>query len=302
MNYTQAIAKSKAYIETHLQEDLTPEQIAYQTGYSTFHFCRVFAQGQGMPLMEYVRKQRLLHARSQLLRNCKIIEIALDYGFETASGFSKAFRKEFGYSPTAYLTKMAVMGENQQNICIGGSIMVQYNKIKKPAFHVAGYGIHTNLEAGATKDIAAYWDKYEGENLESKMYAQLNPPKHGEVGICVPAADSDTVVYLFGVVVDDFEKVTADMITITVPEAEYAVFTTPPVNNSGVAQSYSADPLAAAVKQTWNYIFEQWLPQSEYAFDETKVSFEFYDERCHGLEQAVMDIYVPIVPKDSVEQ
>ncbi|WP_162165109.1 helix-turn-helix domain-containing protein [Paenibacillus graminis] len=43
-----------------------------------------------------------------------IIEIALDYGFETQSGFAKAFRKAFGYSPTQYAARM----EGGQRICL----------------------------------------------------------------------------------------------------------------------------------------------------------------------------------------
>ncbi|MFC7055419.1 GyrI-like domain-containing protein [Enterococcus alcedinis] len=40
--------------------------------------------------------------------------------------------------------------------------------------------------------------------------------------------------------------------------------------------------------------FLEWFPKSGYLFDESKLDFEFYDERCHGLKQVVMDIYIPI--------
>jgi AraC family transcriptional regulator len=61
-------------------------------------------------------------------------------------------------------------------------------------------------------------------------------------------------------------------------------------------QAYG-DPFSIAVKETWRYIFNEWFPNSDYEFDETKMDFEFYDERCHDVEHAVMEIFVPIVPK-----
>lgn len=110
--------------------------------------------------------------------------------------------------------------------------------------------------------------------------------------------DIKGVSQLLGVIVEDFQKVTPDMITITVPEAEYAVFTTPPVNNISPLQQ-NDDPLSIAVKETWKYIFNEWFPNSDYQFDETKMDFEFYDERCHGTENSVMEIYVPITHKSA---
>lgn len=293
LNYAEDMRRSIAYIEMNLKKDLNANEIADHIGYSVYHFCRVFSMVQGVPPMDFVRKKRLNQARRELLLGRKVIDIALEYGFETASGFSKAFRKEFGYSPTVYIAKINNFSTTQSASSTGG---FQMNPMitSKPAFKVAGYGIRTNIASGYTKDIAAYWDTYIGENLENKMYTQLNPPAHGEVGICIPSSDDGNIIYLFGVIVEDYAKVTPDMMTWEVPEAKYAIFTTPPVDNMDSASSYDADPLSTAVKATWKYIFEEWFPSSDYAYDESKLDFEFYDERCHGLKDAVMDIYVPI--------
>lgn len=295
MNYYDDIERSIKYIEMHLKEDLTANEIATHVGYSVYHFCRVFSLYQGTPLMDYVRKKRLLQARKELLSNSKIIDIAFNYGFKTASGFSKAFRKEFGYSPTVYIARNNSL--NNESIPKIEGFNLNPTFTKKLAFKVAGYGIKTNISNGYMKDIAAYWDTYTGENLESKMYKQLNPPKHGEVGLCVSSSDQSNLTYLFGLIVDDYLKVTSDMMTFDVPESAYVVFTTPPVNNIETAATYDADPLSRVVKATWKYIFEEWFQDCEYVFDETRIDFEFYDERCHSLENAVMEIYVPIKKK-----
>ena len=83
------------------------------------------------------------------------------------------------------------------------------------------------------------------------------------------------------------------MLTVEVPEAVYAVFTTPPVDLVK-ADTYQNNPLSRVVQSAWKYIFEEWFPESGYVYDDSKLDFEFYDERCHFRPDATMEIYVPI--------
>ncbi|NGM82008.1 AraC family transcriptional regulator [Paenibacillus sp. 7124] len=304
MNYSVDIKRSIEFIEANIKEKLTPEIVSQHTGYSLYHFCRVFQVCMGVPVMEYIRKRRLSLASVELYKGRKIIDIAFDYGYETQSGFTKAFRKEYGYNPTQYAVRMAgvknyLTGE-KNTLKLGGCFMVP-TIISKPSFKVAGYGIKTNIADGSfTKDIAAFWNNYDINGWECKMYDQLNPPKHGEVGICVPESrESESLVYLLGVIVEDFEKVTPDMITLEVPEATYAVFTTPPVDVTlgGKNGKANQEDFPNAISKTWKYIFEEWFKDSGYEYDETKLDFEFYDERCHFRPDTVMDIYVPVIKK-----
>lgn len=298
MNYEEVVDDSILYIKEHINEDLTVQDIANHIGYSVFHFCRIFSLIKNLTVMEYVRKYRLSIARSELESNKKIIDIALQYGFETASGFTKSFRREFGYTPTSYIIRM----KHTDNVFLKniGEVLSPPKIIQENSFKVAGYGIYTNVAEHYIEDVSAYWASYQGNNLESKMYEQLQPPKHGEVGICIPYQNSEKIVYLFGVIVDNFDKVTSDMIVAELPAATYAVFTTPPVNNLDTAATYDKDPLAISVKETWRYIFTEWFTQYPYTLDETKYAFEFYDERCHASENAVMSIYVPIKEKGDI--
>lgn len=295
MNYNDAIALCIDYIEKNIKNELSPELIANECGYSTFHFSRVFNINKGITLMEYVKKRRLSLAAEDLFDDKKIIDIALEYGFQTHNGFSKAFKKEFGFSPTQYLKRMDRNLEKELILKFGGDFM-KPTIIEKPTFKVAGYGIKTNITNGNyTKDVASFWINYDGENLESKMYQILNPLKHGEVGLCIPSSeDNGEATYMLGVIVNDFTDATDDMITVEVPEATYAVFTTPPVNTSTEIEN---NEFANVIKQTWKYIFEEWFKDSGYVFDETKLDFEYYDERCHPTIGTVMDIYVPVLKK-----
>lgn len=291
MNYSRDIERAIGFIERNIKENLTVENIAGHVGYSLYHFCRVFAISQGVTIMEYVRSRKLSLGRVELLKGKKIIDVALEYGFETPSGFSKSFKKAFGYTPTQYLSRMSGYENHRELLNVGGYIMNPII-VKKEAFKVAGYGINTNIQGtNYTKDVASFWNNYDGENLESKMYDTLNPPKHGEVGLCVPVDEEGNVAYLLGVIVEDFSKVTDEMITVQMPEAQYAVFTTPPVDTT---RDENQNDFANIIKETWKYIFEEWFKDSGYEYDNDKFDFEFYDERCHFRQDTVMEIYIPV--------
>ncbi|MDR7811156.1 AraC family transcriptional regulator [Lacrimispora sp.] len=283
MNYREHIEKSIEFMEDHIRENITIEEIANQSGYSLYHFCRVFNLCMGVSAMEYIRERRLSLASTELFKGRKVIDIAVDYGFETSGGFTKAFRKTYGYTPTQYVERMSGYAD-VKNAC---PVIV-----KRPAFKVAGYGIKTDITGAAyTKDIASFWSNYNGENLESKMYKILNPAKHGEVGLYIPLSEDGNAIYLLGVIVDDFTNVREDMLTAEIPDSEYAVFTTNPVDTTNDREQKE---FAKVIAGTWKYIFEDWFRDSGYVYDESKFDFEFYDERCHHRQDTVMDIYIPV--------
>lgn len=301
LNYREDIEKSKQFIERNLLEPLTPERIAAEAGYSLFHFCRVFQIVTDSTIMEYVRKRRLSRAALHISQGSKIIDVAMEYGYETASGFSKAFRKEFSMNPSQYGERISQLkGYVTGNIPIQktGGTMIQPTIINRPSIKIAGFGIKTNITDGSfTKDIAAFWTTYDTYNWEKRMYEVLQPKKHGEVGIVLPESRQGSgLTYLLGVIVEDFDKVEEDMLTVEVPAATYAVFTTPPIDVTvgGYHGTANTVDFPQSIRQTWKYIFEVWFPESGYEFDEDKIDFEFYDERCHFRPDTVMEIWIPI--------
>lgn len=123
LNYSNVISQCIEFIEENIKSDLTPELIANKCGYSTFHFCRIFSIHQGITLMEYVKKRRLSLAAAKLFEGNRVIDIALEFGFDTHNGFSKAFKKEYGFSPTQYIKWMNGYFSKESIYKIGGYIM-----------------------------------------------------------------------------------------------------------------------------------------------------------------------------------
>lgn len=90
-------------IEATLDAELSPEELAEKSGYSLWHFLHLFTQEVGMPLQRYRMRRRIAHAIWHISCGMRITDAALRWGFDTHSGFFRAFRREYGMSPTAYL-------------------------------------------------------------------------------------------------------------------------------------------------------------------------------------------------------
>lgn len=117
MEAENVIQNSMKYINDHMEEALTVGQIAEMAGYSEYHFSRMFRQKTGISVMEYVKGERLRRASVEIRNGSKIVDVAIKYGWESHNGFTKAFKKAFGYCPA--LLRAMVIGMEQ----LGGMSM-----------------------------------------------------------------------------------------------------------------------------------------------------------------------------------
>ncbi len=294
MHYLNLIQKTLDYIDDHILEKIIVDELAKISGFSTYHYYKVFNSFVGMPVMEYITRRKLQYALYDLSNGQKVLDIALTYGFETHAGFTKAFKKSFGYPPSFYrihapigLLKKIDLKKLRENKT--GGIIMQPKIINRDSFKIVGYEFKTTLRNNAhSRDIPAFWDNCNLEGKEATLYETQSPPRHGEYGICVNTnMETDEFSYILGVEVTSFDNAMVDMYKLEVPSATYAVFTTPSVEDPDFVDS---------IQGTWKYILEEWFPNSGYEIDDTKLDFEFYDERCHPWEynKVSMEIYVPI--------
>src|SRR5665213_2252396 len=94
--------KALWFIESHLAEALTLDEIAGVAGVSRFHMVRAFAAATGLPVMRYVRARRLTEAARALVGGAPdILELAVDADYGSHEAFTRAFRDHFGITPEA---------------------------------------------------------------------------------------------------------------------------------------------------------------------------------------------------------
>lgn len=153
------------YIESNLKADITATELADIAGYSLFHFYRIFQNVVGMPVMQYILRRKLLNAIYEIGSGRKRIDVALEYGFETYSGFYKSFIRELGYTPSEYLRKCKVKKPYRINIFQEEHIMISQ---KKAADILVNWGLQDEKiadvifpETGEISDTSKYvGDKY----------------------------------------------------------------------------------------------------------------------------------------------
>ena len=101
--HSDCIEEVMRYIRTHIDEPLNRETLASVAGFSIPHFHRVFRAQVGESAASYVRRLRL-HRAGQKLRMgaVDITEVALAAGYDSHAAFSKAFKQQFGFSPSEF--------------------------------------------------------------------------------------------------------------------------------------------------------------------------------------------------------
>jgi len=101
--YSETIEDVMLYIREHIHEPLNREVLAEVAGFSVPHFHRVFTANTGESAVSYVRRLRMERAGRKLRMGAvDITEVALAAGYDTHAAFSKAFKQQFGLSPSEF--------------------------------------------------------------------------------------------------------------------------------------------------------------------------------------------------------
>ena len=102
-NHKTPATMIKAYIQAHLQDQITASDLAKAAGYSQYHATRLFKAETGESPFDYIRRERLIHsARALRCGRPKVIDVALDFVFDSHEGFTRAFANAFGITPRKY--------------------------------------------------------------------------------------------------------------------------------------------------------------------------------------------------------
>lgn len=103
MNQTNIISDLIAWIEKNLEQPLSIDHVAEKSGYSKWHLQRMFKKVTGQILGTYIRNRRLSHAALALKLTSKpILDIAMQYRFDSQQTFTRSFKKQFNMTPASY--------------------------------------------------------------------------------------------------------------------------------------------------------------------------------------------------------
>ncbi|ACL21996.1 transcriptional regulator, AraC family [Desulfitobacterium hafniense DCB-2] len=290
MDYRKALEHAVMYIENHLGSDIKVEDVAKAAGYSYYHLNRQFTAILGESIGSYIKKRRLADAAKKILyTNRKIIDIAMENGFESPEAFSRAFKAIYKVSPQTYR-------QNRLDTFIAGkerldsglldhlarNVTVHPKIVELPEIKVAGLRGETTLRDNRLREL---WDR------ANSLYIQIpnRIPNGRAFGICEACAENtlytmnDDILFteVAGIEVSSFAGLTEPFVQKIIPGGRYAVFT-----HRGTL---------GMLPQTFDYIWGTWFLTTKEEMD-WREDFELYDERFLGYDHpdSEVDLYIPI--------
>lgn len=260
MDWIQGIQRALDYTEAHLTEEIDYEAVARQALSSTFHFQRMFGMLCGFSLGDYIRMRRLTLAAEDMQRtDRKVIDIALQRGYDTPESFFRAFQRFHGITPTHARQGGTVKSFSRLSVKLilsGGSTM-DYRIEKKEAFQLVCRKKQVTKPQGETAvaDISEFWSGCQKDGTIEQVckYARFDNLK-GVLGVCFSGELTDAAFpYGIGAEYNGAPLGSEGLELVKIPAHTYAVF-----------------PCKGKMPEAFTTIFQriitEFFPQSNYEY------------------------------------
>lgn len=296
MEWLTCIRGAIGYMEAHLTDDVSLEDVARSVHLSPFFLQRGFSLMTGCGVGEYLRNRRLYQAALDLQKEKeKVIDVALKYGYETPESFSKAFARFHGATPTQIRegAPARTFLPLTIHISIQGGSQMDCRITPMFPFKVIGFQKEFDYET-AYDQIPRFWDEV-CEKYAYNVYAGNDPANPweqalvdnciGEYGVCIDDVGGGKFRYL---VAGKYTggPVPEGMALYEFPRGEWAVFD-------------CVGPIPEALQRLNTRIFREWLPANPDYELCGNANVEWYD--CVNGEKTDPDyrsaIWVPVKRK-----
>lgn len=283
MNNRDNILQSIELIEDKLKEDISVFSISKEIGYSLYHFSRLFQAITGHSPKDYIQRRRLSEAAKEITdSNRKLIDIAFDYQFNDYETFSRAFKRVLRLNPND------VRKNKSKRLILLSKLthedIYHIEKIKdlKPqilelnTIYLVGM---STLIKGSTRIITDLWSKLDKEITEIKN--KKTPEKLYELHYWSEKHDLNGFFVMCGIETKHLDSISTVLSGKVIPPARYLKF---------IHKGKSCH-----VGLTYKYIFQTWLPKSNYKLG-IPYEFEYYGDKYLGPnhDQSESEIYIPI--------
>ena len=285
MEWTDAIQSAISFIEQHITDDITAEDVANHVHISSFYFQKGFSMLCGYSVTEYIRNRRLALAGGALAAtDMKIIDIAMKYGYDSPDSFTKAFTRFHGVSP-AMVRKNDVTIKTfaplKLEILLKGGYLMNYKIIDKESFTVLGASKKFDYE-NCKQEIPMFWQEHYAKGHGKYVGGMFGINIDEQMG-------NDSFEYLIADLYNPNTEITEGFVTRTIPAFTWAVF--------------SCDgPLPTALQDVNTKIFSEWLPalkEYEFAAGYCVEMYDAADKYPRGVqdENYHSEIWIPIRKK-----
>lgn len=250
MEWTNAVQSAIEFMEQHITEDISAEDVANHVHISSFYFQKGFSMLCGYSVTEYIRNRRLALAGGDLATtDIKIIDVAMKYGYDSPDSFAKAFTRFHGVSPTM-ARKDNVMIKTfaplKLEISLKGGYLMNYKIVDKESFTVLAVSKKFDYE-NCKQEIPKFWQEHYAKGNVKYICGMFGINIDEKMG-------HDSFEYLIADLYDPKAEIPDSFETRTIPAFTWAIF--------------SCDgALPTALQDVNTKIFSEWLPAlKEYEF------------------------------------
>lgn len=284
MEWIERLNAAIGYIEEHITEEPSFEQIAKVACCSVYHFQRMFAYMADTPLSEYIRRRRMSLAAADLQSGEKVVDVALKYGYASPTAFNRAFQSIHGVAPSlareSGITLKAFPAISFK-ITIKGVEEMDYRIEKKEEFRIVGISMpmHRELEKNF-EVVPQMWGKAAVDGTLTRLAALMEGPPMGMLGVsnsCDPAGP-----WKYFVAVASSKEIDATLEEFLVPAATWAVFSGSGTNTS--------------IQELEKRILTEWLPSSGYEYGNAP-DVEVYLNA--DPQNAKYEVWLPVIKKQA---
>ncbi|MEC0125194.1 AraC family transcriptional regulator [Paenibacillus pabuli] len=256
MNWMESLQIAIQYMEDHLLENMTIEQISAQAHISPFHFQRTFSLLTDVTVAEYIRRRRLTLAANELIQSDhKIIDLAHKYGFDTPEAFSKAFRRQHGIAPTeARKNSTSATSYNRLVIqwSLKGAEPMNYKIVEQAEFMLVGIKqAFSYVDGENIRGIAKMWQEAYTSGTEDRLFELNNGEIEGLLGVCVDQNEIQEKQMEYWIATAYEGEVPSGLLSFTVPASKWSVFEV-------------QGPMPESMQSLWKQIITEWFPSNPY--------------------------------------
>lgn len=243
--YQEIVEAAKKYVDSNIEYQVSPDDVAKETNYSLRQLNRIFARSTGITVGEYIRWSKLAKSLFELkYSDNPVIDIALKYGYESQESYTRAFKDNLSLNPGEYRkTKQQVIAKNwyinqfihqsahnalDKGLFRGGNVD-SWIIVKPDRIWVSARRNTENLQAGKFYDICGR------EGIIRKVGALSNVISIG--GAYFPLIDNNGLCFGAEVEEDYPLELLSEFEIFRVPQSKYVVFNYPkyPIENHGDA-------------------------------------------------------------------
>ncbi len=279
MDLIESLNAALQYIEAHLLDETDSEKAAKHVGLSRFYLERTFAALTCMSVSEYIRARRLTLAAQELISTQrKVIDLALEYGYDTPESFTKAFSRFHGVTPTS-ARRMSTLLRCQNPLAISikmeGANMMNYKMEQMEAFTVVGVEKMFHMDT-SMQEIPQFWGEFDAKGLSQQIVPMF--------GICFDADASGNFPYMIAEVLQPGKPVPDGMTTREIPAHLWARFA-------------CAGALPLAIQTVTKQIYSEWLPTNGIYEVAQNVEIEMYTEGNITSSDYYSEVWIPVKKK-----